>query len=94
MKKQITLLFSLFVAILSAQDNTNTSIATKYAETITAEDMREDLTILASDALEGRETGTRGQKMAAAYIRAHFEELGLQAPVIDCLLYTSDAADE
>ena len=83
MKKQITLLFSLFVAILSAQDNTNTSIATKYAETITAEDMREDLTILASDALEGRETGTRGQKMAAAYIRAHFEELGLQAPVID-----------
>ena len=80
MKKQITLLFSLFVGVLSAQENTNTSIATKYAETITAEDMREDLTILASDALEGRETGKRGQKMAAAYIRAHFEELGLEGP--------------
>ena len=80
MKKQITFLFSLFVGILSAQENTNTSIATKYAETITAEDMREDLTILASDALEGRETGKRGQKMAAAYIRAHFEELGLEGP--------------
>ena len=80
MKKQITLLFSLFVGVLSAQENTNISIATKYAETITAEDMREDLTILASDALEGRETGKRGQKMAAAYIRAHFEDLGLEGP--------------
>jgi hypothetical protein len=80
MKKQITLLFSLFVGIVVAQENTDASIATKYAETITVEDMREDLAILASDALEGRETGERGQKMAAAYIRAHFEELGLEGP--------------
>ena len=53
----------------------------EYAETITMEDLKEDLTILASDALEGRETGKRGQKMAAAYIRAHYQELGLVAPV-------------
>ena len=53
----------------------------QYAETITIEDLTEDLTILASDALEGRETGERGQKMAAAYIRAHYEEIGLIAPV-------------
>jgi hypothetical protein len=57
------------------------SIAMKYASTITVEDLKEDLTILSSDALEGRETGKRGQKMAAAYIRAHFEELGLEGPV-------------
>ena len=57
------------------------SLAMHYASTITVEDLREDLTILASDALEGRETGKRGQKMAAAYIRAHFEEIGLEGPV-------------
>ena len=53
----------------------------KYGNRITANDLREYLTILSSDALEGRETGKRGQKMAAAFIRAHFEELGLQGPV-------------
>lgn len=57
------------------------SPAQKYAETITVEDLKDGLTILASDALEGRETGTRGQKMAAAFIANHFEQLGLQAPV-------------
>ena len=57
------------------------AIAMKYAETISQEDLKEDLSILASDALEGRETGKRGQKMAAAYIRAHYQEIGLEAPV-------------
>src|SRR5687768_1418357 len=53
----------------------------EYAERITAGDLKDNLSILASDALEGRETGTRGQKMAAAFIAAHFQELGLTAPV-------------
>lgn len=56
-------------------------VATKYGNTITAEDLKEYLSILASDAMEGRETGTRGQKMAAAFISAHFEEIGLSGPV-------------
>ncbi len=78
MKKITTLLMLLSVAIIFAQEKDETAM--KYAETITIDDMKEDLTILASDALEGRETGKRGQKMAAAYIRAHFEELGLEGP--------------
>src|SRR5687767_15461773 len=53
----------------------------KYGNRITTEDLKDYLTILASDAMEGRETGKRGQKMAAAFIRAHFEELELQPPV-------------
>jgi hypothetical protein len=52
-----------------------------YGELISPEDLRENLSIIASDALEGRETGTRGQKMAAAFIRHHFETLGLEPPV-------------
>jgi len=79
MKNKITLIILLFVGLTYAQEQNKTMM--KYAETITVEDMKEDLTILASDALEGRETGKRGQKMAAAYIRYHFEELGLEGPV-------------
>ena len=36
---------------------------------------------MASDALEGRDTGTRGQKMAAAYLKYHFKANGLEACV-------------
>lgn len=56
-------------------------VAQKYGSMITTGDLKSNLEILASDALEGRETGKRGQKMAAAFISAHFEELGLVAPV-------------
>jgi hypothetical protein len=62
---------------LQAQD----PVAKKYGDMITPADLKANLSILASDALEGRETGKRGQKMAAAFIRAHFEELGLAGPV-------------
>ncbi len=53
----------------------------EYAELITPADLKDNLSILASDALEGRETGTRGQKMAAAFISHHFKEIGLKPPV-------------
>ncbi|OON70660.1 M28 family peptidase [Hymenobacter sp. CRA2] len=52
-----------------------------YASTITPEDLRQHLTILASDAYEGRETGQKGQKMAAEYIAKQFADLGLTGPV-------------
>ena len=55
--------------------------AVPYADLITADDLKSNLSIIASDALEGRETGTRGQKMAAAFISYHFNELGLKPPV-------------
>jgi hypothetical protein len=77
------LTFSLFAWIcfgafaLQAQD----TVATRYARMITQSDLKENLSILASDAMEGRETGKRGQKMAAAFISAHFEEIGLAGPL-------------
>jgi Zn-dependent M28 family amino/carboxypeptidase len=40
--------------------------------------IEEDATFLASDALEGRQTGTKGEKEAAKYIENRFKELGLQ----------------
>jgi hypothetical protein len=56
-------------------------VVQQYGNMITPADLKENLSILASDAMEGRETGKRGQKMAAAFIRAHFQELGLTGPV-------------
>jgi hypothetical protein len=41
--------------------------------------IKEDVTFLASDALEGRQTGTDGEKKAANYIANRFKELGLEA---------------
>jgi len=48
-----------------------------YAALIEPKALKENLSIIASDALEGRHTGSRGQKMAAAFIANHFETLGL-----------------
>ena len=55
--------------------------APKYAATITAADLSKHLHILASDEYEGRDTGEKGQKMAAAYISKEFKEDGLAGPV-------------
>jgi hypothetical protein len=73
--------FLLLFFILSANSTWGQGISTKYADLITTEGLYDKLSILASDALEGRETGERGQKMAAALIQNHFDKLGLMAPV-------------
>ncbi len=75
----LTFCFIFFNAKSQHQEST----VDKYASTITQEDLKDYLTILASDALEGRETGTRGQKMAAAFIESHFAEIGLQPGIND-----------
>lgn len=43
-----------------------------FANTITAADLEKHLRILAADDMEGRETGTRGQRKAANYIAGQF----------------------
>lgn len=76
--KKIIYLAGILVALgITAQDKK----AIKYAKTIKSEDLKEHLSILASDEYEGRETGKKGQKMAAEYIANKFKELGLEAPV-------------
>lgn len=55
--------------------------AKKYAATITPDDLKRHLSILASDEYEGRETAMPGQKKAAKYIENHFIEIGLEPGV-------------
>jgi len=39
--------------------------------------IKDDVSFLADDALEGRQTGTEGEKKAANYIAKRFKNLGL-----------------
>ncbi len=64
----------LLPVVLLAQNDD----AQKYAATITRDDLKKHLTIVASAEMEGRETGTKGQRKAAEYIEAQFKLLGLQ----------------
>ncbi|MBA2563569.1 MAG: hypothetical protein H0V14_11800, partial [Chitinophagaceae bacterium] len=65
----------LMPVVLLAQDD-----AQKYAATINRNDLKKHLTIVAGAEMEGRETGTPGQRKAAEYIEGQFKLLGLQPP--------------
>lgn len=52
--------------------------AANYAQFITANQLKQHVYILASDTLEGRETGKLGQYKAAAYLSQQFKEIGLK----------------
>lgn len=47
-------------------------------EKITAANLKNHLTFIAADAMEGRDTGSRGLKTAANYIAAHLERWGVK----------------
>jgi Zn-dependent M28 family amino/carboxypeptidase len=67
---------------VSAPPAATADYATLYANRyITQAKLRRNLSVLASDEYEGRETGTKGQKMAAAYISQQFKADSLVAPV-------------
>ena len=69
--KKVIIIILFFPMVLFGQNNL------KYAETIKVEDLEKHLIILSSDSMEGRETGKKGQKMAADYIMNHFKNIGI-----------------
>ena len=58
-------------------NNDSTDISNQFANTISAAELKTHLTILASDAFEGRETGEKGNELAAEYIAKQFKFLDL-----------------
>ena len=50
----------------------------QFEETITESDLKRHLTIIASDEMGGRDTGSEGQKKAAEYITKQISSFGLQ----------------
>jgi hypothetical protein len=79
--KKTTLVLALAVLATGACAQQNKT-AMKYAPIINAELANKHLSILASDAFEGRETGKPGADKAAHYIADQFKALGLQ-PIVN-----------
>lgn len=73
MLKNLGLGITCGIAFLGSAQN---DIIQKYSETILAKDLKQHLTVLASDEYEGRETGKKGQKMTAAYLVEQFKNMG------------------
>ena len=51
-----------------------------YINSITQEELRTHLTIVASDKMQGRETGSEGQKMAGRYLIEQYKKAGISFP--------------
>ena len=75
MKNLVLFACSLLSLSVSAQKKNKT--AEKFAQTITAADLKTHLYFLASPEMEGRETGTEGQRKAAEYLKQQFQRIGI-----------------
>jgi hypothetical protein len=74
MKKNILIIYVFMMPILlSAQSKPYRQILDK----IETNNLRKHLGLLASDRFEGRETGTKGNELAAKYISDYFTKLGM-----------------
>ena len=75
------------LALLAVACNSTKSTESKkmtqaeYASTITADDLKEHLYIFADDKMQGRMTGTQGQKLAAEYLRNFYMDQGITSPI-------------
>lgn len=70
-------IFSSTLAVAQKAKAPKTANPVPYAATITPDDLKKHLFIVASAEMEGRETASPGQKKAAAYIENYFKTLGL-----------------
>jgi Zn-dependent M28 family amino/carboxypeptidase len=71
----------LFFVCLVAGTNVlfaQTDASAKYAAVVTGNTLKKHLSIIAGAGMEGRETGTEGQRKAAAYIESQFKAMGLK----------------
>lgn len=85
MKKIILTGIFTFVALSCSvqKGTTQTTKAvdeTKYINSITAEELKTHLTIVASDKMEGRETGSPGQKLAGNYLIEQYKKNNVPFP--------------
>jgi hypothetical protein len=72
---KLKLLLICLPVLMAAQQIDTTAV--RFSKYITADGMKKNLTVLASDEYEGRETGQKGQKMSAEYISKYYKDLGI-----------------
>ena len=81
MRKPIVLLFSAFILSSCAVNMGYDGKAFKSSyESISAQDLKKHLYIVASDEIEGRATGSEGQKKAGKYLISEYEKIGVSHP--------------
>jgi hypothetical protein len=69
----LLLAMSVSCSTLKTTVETESSDPTKYMNTITADELKVHLYIVASDEMEGRQTGSEGQKRAGQYLISQYE---------------------
>lgn len=86
MKKSLYIAFAALAlqACTTAQPlvsgNNSDQIFNKAYESITTRELQELLTVVASDEMEGRDTGSEGQKKAGRYIISQYKNAGIGFP--------------
>jgi Zn-dependent M28 family amino/carboxypeptidase len=78
MRLNFVLLSLIWCSSINAQTPAIRQAGSRVARALDTMVLRAHLEFLADDALEGRRPGTRGGELAAKYIAAQFERLGLQ----------------
>jgi len=77
MKKTAIWVASMALAATACAQQKQDPNALKYSKLITAEFAKQQLSIIAADDMEGRETGQPGAEKAAKYIAGEYKKLGL-----------------
>lgn len=81
MKKNIVLLIVSWSLIgCYTSKKTALDVEAKYVKTITASALKTHLTIVASDEMQGRDTGSEGQKKAGSYLISQYQKNGIPFP--------------
>lgn len=81
-KKISTSIFIIFllVSCSSTKKISSENLTEKYISSISENALKTNLTIIASDEMEGRETGSEGQKKAGRYIIEQYQKAGISFP--------------
>lgn len=81
MKKPFLLvIFSIALSSCTAQVVFESNAFKNANSTITAKDLKNNLYIIAGDDMEGRDTGSKGQKKAGKYMISQYEKMGISHP--------------
>ncbi len=87
-------LASLTVGCNSAQTTNGKNMSREdYANTITSAELKTHLYEFASDEMQGRMTGEKGQKLAAEYLRNFYQDQGIAAAVEENNYYQNIPAE-
>jgi len=76
----LLVLIALFINCSAPKNAKQPADVTKYINSITADELKTHLTIVASDEMEGRNTGSEGQKKAGQYLIDEHKSNGISFP--------------